>query len=281
MDRATALPRDAQPERIMADRQLRPLEMTLQIVQTGRSEDFADPRDRVASVELGLNAASRGMFTARRVKAGGSWSVDQIASDNQVWFTFIYVLDGFITIRLPDRAVTLRKHDAISQAIISTASVVDASPRLEFIEVQARDDARVRALMPTVPPPSVAFDAPELHVEGQGPRDFFDYRDLGVADVTNRQMEVQVIRARRARQGGTGWHSHTMAQLSYGLSGWASIGVAGLGKPVLQEPGDALCIPPGCVHNADSFSADYWALQVQLPADYHTSPQDAPGGIGR
>jgi hypothetical protein len=70
-----------------------------------------------------------------------------------------------------------------------------------------------------------------------------------------------------------------MAQLSFGLSGWASLGVAGVREPVLQEPSDGLSIPAGCVHNANSFSNDYWALQVQIPADYHTIPRAAPRGM--
>jgi len=256
--------------------QTQAIPMTLQVVQTARAEAFRAPHDRVASRELGLKAASGGMFSARRVKADGNWSVADIESDVRAWLTVLYVLDGWITLRIDDRAVTLRAHDAICQAPIAVDRVVDRSPLLEFIEIQAHDDPRVRALMPEKPPGVVALDAPALHVKGTGPRDFFDYRDLGLADVTNRQVEIQVIRAQRARQGGTGWHSHTMAQLSYGLSGWASLGVEGVREKVIQEPGDALSIPANCVHNADSFSDDYWALQVQIPADYDTSPRDAP-----
>jgi quercetin dioxygenase-like cupin family protein len=254
----------------------RPIDMNLQIVQTAHAQAFAALTSGVVQRELGLDSASNGMFTARRVKARGQWSVDQIAGEQGSWFTLILVLEGSLTLKQGDTTVTLQKQDAASQVSLSPASVVDASPELEFFELQARDDPRVRALIPERPGQMVDRDAPERHVVGTGPRDFFDYRNLGIAKLTNRQLELEVIRAQRARQGGTGWHSHTMGQLSYGLSGWASIGIEGVAQPVIQEPGDSMCLPPECVHNADSFSDDYWALQLQIPADYQTRPRDTP-----
>jgi hypothetical protein len=240
------------------------IDMTLQIVQTARSEDFRDPANGVASRELGLHKASGGIFSARRVKTGKRAAIEAIASVPDPWLSALY---------------TLRQHDAISQAPISAANVVEVSDRLEFFELQAHDDQRVRVLIPSRPKQTIALDSPEAHSKGVGPRSFFDYRDLGLGQTTAGRIELQVIRAQKPRQGGTGWHSHTMAQLSYGLSGWASLGVEGLRKPVIQEPGDSFCIPAGCVHNADSFSADYWALQVQIPAEYDTNAREAPAGF--
>lgn len=256
-----------------------PISMNLQIVQTSRMEKFRHPHNIVTASELGLNEASHGMFSARRVKASGVWSLAEIASDPQAWLTVMYVLNGFITLRVPGNTVTLHQHDAVCQAPILPSSVVEIAPDFEFIEIVARDDRRVRNLITDKPAQLVSFDAPALHVKGSGPRDFFDYRDLGVAEITRRQVEIQVIRAQRARKGGTGWHSHSMAQLSYGLSGWASLGVEGNREPILQKPGDAFSIPPGCVHNADSFSDDYWALQLQIPADYATVAASDPGVV--
>ena len=253
-----------------------PLPISLQIVQTARVEAFLAPNDRVVSQELGMSDATDGLFSAHRVKAEGRWSLADFPAHAGAWFTFAYLLDGSITLRLADSSVTLRAHDAVSQVPFSDANVLAVSPRLELLVIQAHDTAHVRNMIKVKSPPSVSLDAPELHVKGQGPRDYFDYRDLGVADITNRQMEVQVIRAQRSRQGGTGWHSHSMAQLSYGLSGWASLGVEGVAGRVMQEPGDALSIPAGCVHNAEAFSDDYWALQLQIPPDYETHPAPAP-----
>jgi quercetin dioxygenase-like cupin family protein len=253
--------------------------MTLQVVQTARSDEFLRIADAAVSRDLGLRTASHGMFSARRVRTAGSWSVNDIVSAS-AWLTFVYLVEGWMTLRLATgEAKRVRAHDAVAQVPLSPSTVVEASRCLEFIEIQALDDPRVRELIPARPPEGVALDAPELHVKGQGPRDFFDYRNLGVADITNRQLEVEVIRAQRARKGGTGWHSHSMAQLSYGLSGWASLGVEGVAAPVIQEPGDALSIPADCVHNADSFSNDYWALQLQIPSDYSTTARSAPGAF--
>lgn len=257
----------------------RPIEMNLQIVQTSKAPDFEQIERGVAQRELGLHVASNGMFTARRVKARGDWTVGEIASEERAWFSVVLVLEGSLTLKLDDRTVTLNRQDAATQVPLSPSSVLQASPDLEFFELQARDIDSVRELIPARPVQRVDLDAPELHVLGTGPRDFFDYRDLGVADITNRQLELQVIRAQRARQGGTGWHSHTMAQLSYGLSGWASLGIEGLADPVIQGVGDSMCIPPNCIHNADAFSSDYWALQLQIPADYDTSPRHDPHSV--
>jgi quercetin dioxygenase-like cupin family protein len=252
------------------------IDMTLEIVQTGRAKDFQHPGGRVAKRELGLRKASGGMMSARRVKTDAKCSIDELASDPAAWFTVLYLREGTITLRVGDRTVTLRQHDAISQAPLSVANVIEFSERLEFFELQAHDDPRVRDLMPTKPQPVIALDSPEAHTIGVGPRSFFDYRDLGVAESTGHCIELQVIRAKKPRHGGTGWHSHTMAQVSYGLSGWSSLGVAGVPKPVIQEPGDAFCIPANWVHNADAISADFCGLQVQLPAQYDTVVREVP-----
>lgn len=252
------------------------IDMSLQIVQTGHDDAFRPSRPGVVQRELGLDAASAGLFRARRVKVTGDWLPQASTLDPNAWYTLIYILDGFVTVQLDGLDVSLCRFDAVSQVPLTSDNVVALSPTLEFFELTAPDDARVRALIPDKPARTLAPDAPELHVRGTGPRDFFDYRDLGVANITRRQLEVQVIRAQRAREGGTGWHSHTMAQLSYGLSGWASLGVEGLDQPVIQAPGDALCIPPGRIHNADAFSSDYAALQLQIPADYDTTPRADP-----
>jgi len=253
------------------------IEMKLQVVQTARLKEFTQLADGVAGKELGLSRATRGMFTARRVKAAGRWGLAELASpDQSARFTFLYVLNGSLALKTAKRPVTLHPHDAITQAILNEDSVLDASTDLEFLEFQAPDSDRVRAYLPDWPTQVLALDSPDVHIVGTGPRSYFDYRDLGVAESTGRRLEIQVVRAQRAREGGTGWHSHDMAQLTYGLSGWASLGVEGRSEPVLKERGDALCIPANCTHNASAFSDDYWALQLQIPADYATVARPAP-----
>ena len=255
---------------------LQSIPLQLKIVQTSQDPRFTQLRQGVSVQDLGLREASLGLFSARRVRCAGDWSPAALAGETAPWFRLLYLVEGSLTLKQAGSTVTLAKDDAICQASLAAADVVAASSTLDFIEILALDQPQVRALIPQRPRPLVAHDAPERHEIGTGPRDFFDYRDLGVAAITNRQLEVQVIRARRARSGGTGWHSHTMAQLSYGLSGWASLGVEGREQPVIQRLGDAFSIPPGGVHNADSFSDDYWALQLQIPADYATHPKPDP-----
>lgn len=252
------------------------IDMNLQVVRTSSLPEFSSPAGGAKSRELGLLKASGGMFTARRVKANGSWLVRDIASKADAWFRFMYILSGSVTLKLADKTVTLNRHDAISQAPLSPETIVSVSDHFEFFEVQAPKDPRVLKFLPNLPRQVVSLDSPEVHIVGKGPRDFFDYRDLGVAESTDRRIEVQVVRAQRAREGGTGWHTHTMAQLTYGLSGWAQLSVQGLKEPVLQQCGDALCIPAGYIHNAGTFSDDYWAMQVQIPADYDTTPTRPP-----
>ncbi|WP_158340954.1 cupin domain-containing protein [Paraburkholderia xenovorans] len=257
---------------------MRPIPMTLQVVQTGRLDEFGRQPERVASRELGLYEATSGVFSARRVKTGRQWGISEIFSNRDARFTCIYVLDGYAVLRLSDRLVTLHRHDSICQVPFSATSIAEVSLDFEFVEIQVLDTPLASEVLPG-PGESrelVSFDTPDAHVRGAGPRAFFDYRNLGLADITGRRIEVQVIRAQQAREGGTGWHSHTMAQLSYGLSGWALLDIEGVKEPVRQQPGDAICIPAGCGHNAGSFSSDYWALQLQIPVDYDTTPMDTP-----
>jgi quercetin dioxygenase-like cupin family protein len=250
------------------------LPMALRVVQTSAMPEFRS--DATLSRDLGLGDATSGVFTARRARTGTDKAIDAVASDANGWFTFLYVLAGEMDISFDGERRTLRAHDAVSQLPFSSQTVTRVSADLEFLEVQAVDDPRTRAILPTRPRPTIAIDSPQAHAVGTGPRNFFDYRNLGVAEATDRLIEVQVVRAQRAKEGGTGWHSHNMAQLSYGLSGWAMLDVEGVADKVRQATGDALSIPANWRHNASSFSDDYWALQLQIPADYDTVVRDAP-----
>jgi quercetin dioxygenase-like cupin family protein len=249
------------------------LPMTLKIVQTHDAPAFDND---CFSLDLGLSAASEGVFTARRVRLGAISAISSISSDASAWFTFLYVLAGSFTALVDEQNLVLRAHDAISQLPFSPETIATVSSDLEFLEIQAVDTQATRKILPQRPQRTIALDAPDQHVMGTGPRNFFDYRNLGVAEATNRRIEVQVVRAQRAKEGGTGWHSHDMAQLSYGLSGWAMLDVEGSHTQVRQAVGDALSIPAHWRHNASSFSDDYWALQLQIPADYETVVRDAP-----
>lgn len=252
------------------------LPMELQIVQTSEDPDFSGTAQARASRELGLYDATEGLFTARRVRAGPpALHNETLQGHPDPWFTFMYVLRGSVSLRLADgEGVKLSAQDAVSQTQLTEENIIGHSDDFEFLEFQALEGTQ--RYLPKRPGQELCLDRPEAHVLGTGPRSFFDYRNLGVANACDRMMEVQVIRAQRAKQGGTGWHSHTMAQLSYGLSGWAMLDVEGVAGQVRQAPGDALCIPAGWRHNASAFSDDYGALQIQIPADYETDVREAP-----
>lgn len=57
---------------------------------------------------------------------------------------------------------------------------------------------------------------------GDGLRDFFLYRDLGVADATHGKVLVQLVKAHSAPERGTGWHRHeAVFHIVVMLKGWA------------------------------------------------------------
>src|SRR5258708_6850657 len=88
-------------------------------------ESTALAANRAVSKELGLRRASHGMFTGRRVKAVGRWSLDSITGREGVRFTFIYLLSGALSLRSDSGVVSLHAHDAISQVPLSAATLVD------------------------------------------------------------------------------------------------------------------------------------------------------------
>ncbi len=57
---------------------------------------------------------------------------------------------------------------------------------------------------------------------GEGLRDFFSYRDLGIAEATAGKVLAQLVRADHAPEKGTGWHYHGAEfHIVYMLKGWA------------------------------------------------------------
>lgn len=57
---------------------------------------------------------------------------------------------------------------------------------------------------------------------GEGLRDFFLYRDLGVAEATQGKLLVQLVKANDAPEVATGWHRHEANfHVVVMLKGWA------------------------------------------------------------
>ncbi|WP_150591593.1 cupin domain-containing protein [Pandoraea eparura] len=104
------------------------------------------------------------------------------------------------------------------------------------------------------------------YVEG-GLRDFFVYRDLGVAGATNGKVIAQLVRANAAPEAGTGWHVHEAEfHIVYMLKGWAKFMYED--KETLVSAGDCVHQAPGIRHFLFDYSPDMEYLEVVGPADF-------------
>jgi quercetin dioxygenase-like cupin family protein len=103
----------------------------------------------------------------------------------------------------------------------------------------------------------------------EGLRDFFGYRDLGIADATSGKVLAQLVRADNAPEKGTGWHYHGADfHIVYMLKGWARFMYEA--KETLVEAGDCVHQCPGIVHYLFDYSPDMEYLEVVGPADFTT-----------
>lgn len=109
--------------------------------------------------------------------------------------------------------------------------------------------------------------------KGDGLRDYFEYRDLGIEGATNGEFGAHVIRAVRPVEGGTGRHRHGLGfQLVYVLKGTCRFWYDGQGEVTLQ-PGDCVYQPPGIDHETLSCSEDCEILEITMPAAFSTEPR--------
>jgi len=102
-----------------------------------------------------------------------------------------------------------------------------------------------------------------------GLRDFFLYRDLGVAAATNGQVIAQLVKANSAPEEGTGWHKHVATfHIVIMLKGWARFMYED--KETLVKAGDCVHQRPGILHYLFDYSPDMEYLEVVSPADFGT-----------
>ena len=107
--------------------------------------------------------------------------------------------------------------------------------------------------------------------KGDGLREYFEYRDLGIKDATGGRAVAQVIRARGGHQAGGEWHRHqTQFQMVYVLKGWIRFEYEGQGE-VLLKAGSCVHQPPNIRHREIEHSADLELLEVVLPGEFKTS----------
>ncbi len=104
-----------------------------------------------------------------------------------------------------------------------------------------------------------------------GLRDFFLYRDLGVAKATNGKVIAHLVKANLPPENGTGWHYHVAEfQIVIMTKGWARFMYED--KPTLVSAGDCVHQMPGIVHYLFDYSSDMEYLEIVGPADFASVP---------
>jgi quercetin dioxygenase-like cupin family protein len=108
-----------------------------------------------------------------------------------------------------------------------------------------------------------------------GLRDFFLYRDLGVADATGGKVIAHLVKANLPPTDGTGWHRHVADfQIVIMMKGWAKFMYDD--KVTLVEAGDCVHQRPGLVHYLFDYSPDMEYLEIVGPANFGTVDAEGP-----
>jgi len=111
-----------------------------------------------------------------------------------------------------------------------------------------------------------------------GLRDFFAYRDLGIASATGGNVIAQLTRAQNAPEKGTGWHYHIADfHIVIMLKGWARFMYED--KNTLVNAGDCVHQRPGIVHYLFDYSPDMEYLEIVSPADFKTVEVPGPCAV--
>jgi mannose-6-phosphate isomerase-like protein (cupin superfamily) len=104
-----------------------------------------------------------------------------------------------------------------------------------------------------------------------GLRDFFLYRDLGVAKATKGRVIAHLVKANKPPVDGTGWHYHVAEfQIVVMMKGWARFMYDD--KVTLVEAGDVVHQRPGIVHYLFDYSPDMEYMEIVGPADFGSVP---------
>ena len=112
----------------------------------------------------------------------------------------------------------------------------------------------------------------------KGRREFFSYRDLGVAEGSAGTMRAQVMTSSQGLSQPTGWHYHECdGQFIYILKGWVDLQFED-GRTLRVEQGDSLFIPGYLRHNEIRTSEEMEILEVSTPGVLGTRPCDPPEG---
>ena len=111
-----------------------------------------------------------------------------------------------------------------------------------------------------------------------GLRDFFVYRDLGIAAATHGKVIAHLVRANMAPEKGTGWHLHEAEfQIVIMVKGWARFMYED--RETRVEAGDVVHQRPGIRHYLFDYSPDMEYLEVVGPADFKTIEVEGPCAV--
>lgn len=106
--------------------------------------------------------------------------------------------------------------------------------------------------------------------EKDGLRPFFEYRPLGLKEITGGKVGALVARAKPGKHPDAPRHTHTLDfQFIYVLKGWAVFEYEGYGEYRL-EVGSTVYQPPGIKHKEIAHSDDFEVLEITMPADFET-----------
>jgi quercetin dioxygenase-like cupin family protein len=111
-----------------------------------------------------------------------------------------------------------------------------------------------------------------------GLRDFFVYRDLGIANATHGKVLAQLVKANLPPERGTGWHRHEADfHIVLMLKGWARFMYGE--KETLVEAGDCVHQAPGIRHYLFDYSPDMEYLEIVAPADFKSIDVEGPCAV--
>lgn len=111
--------------------------------------------------------------------------------------------------------------------------------------------------------------------KGDGLRNFFEYRDLGISEATGGRVIAHQVRAAKAPKEGTGWHIHGADfHIVYMLKGWARFMYED--QETLVSAGDVVHQRPGIRHFLFDYSPDMEYLEIVGPADFTTIGVEGP-----
>jgi mannose-6-phosphate isomerase-like protein (cupin superfamily) len=230
-------------------------------------------KDGVEYRELGLADASNSVMSAGHLRAS---KVDRITLGGGHLLQLV-VLGGTAAVAGP-KAIRLKRYDTLFVPAGKRATI-DCSNDFECLVFAAPS---FLGLFDEAAQPSeddsefhVTYEARESYTAGDGPRDFFAYRNLDLARLTGGRIHIHLIRAVKQRQGGTGWHTHDMSQWFMVLEGSGAITVQGGGDTTLLA-GDAMTLGARIRHNQTAYSSDYVEIEICIPAKYDTVPDQEP-----